>query len=185
MSVMSDAPTSRRTILRSGLLAVGALAGLVGLGRIVARPQLGMAVQAPTGLTEIKLYGREWSMSAPGLRRGDLPTRGQQVSVTGILATTLEGEPAGAFFATVAHLDNATDHGPFASVQMESHTFQLGDGALIGMGSTTPGERGVFAVVGGTGRYLGATGSYVALQNPVEIGGDGTAEFTFTLNSGR
>jgi len=182
---MSDAPTSRRTILRSGVLAMGALAGMVGLGRLVSRPQLGVAVQTPSGLTEIKLYGRAWSMSAPGLRRGDLPSRGQQVSITGILAMTPEGERAGTFFATVTHLDNAADHGPFAIAQMETHTFQLSDGSLIGMGSTAPGEQGVLAIVGGTGRYLGATGSYLALQNPVEIGGDGTAEFTFTLNSGR
>ena len=182
---MSDAPTSRRAILRSGLLAVGALAGVFGLGRLASRPELGIDVPAPSGLTQIKLYGRAWSMSAPGLRRGDLPQRGQQVSVTGSLSTTLDGEEAGSFFATVTHLDNAADHGRFASVQMETHTFQLPDGSLIGMGSSTPGEQGVFAIVGGTGRYLGATGSYVALQSPLEIGGDGTAEFTFTLNSGR
>ena len=47
-------------------------------------------------------------------------------------------------------------------------------------------KENVFAIVGGTGKYLGVTGSYVARQNPLETGGDGTAEFTLTLQrSGR
>jgi hypothetical protein len=36
-------------------------------------------------------------------------------------------------------------------------------------------------VLGGTGRFTGVTGSYVARQGARELGGDGTAEFRFTL----
>ena len=49
------------------------------------------------------------------------------------------------------------------------------------MGTAAPGAGGVFTILGGSGRYLGATGSYVAEQNPVETGGDGSARFTLTL----
>ena len=37
-------------------------------------------------------------------------------------------------------------------------------------------------MIGGTGRYAGATGSYVARQSLREHGGEGTAEFTLTLD---
>ena len=36
-------------------------------------------------------------------------------------------------------------------------------------------------MLGGTGTYAGATGSYLARQLPRELGGNGTAEFHLTL----
>ena len=57
---------------------------------------------------------------------------------------------------------------------MKQSIFGVGAGAL---GPAT------FAVIGGTGRYSGATGSYVARQSRRELGGDGTAEFTLTLDN--
>lgn len=36
-------------------------------------------------------------------------------------------------------------------------------------------------MIGGTGRYAAARGSYSAHQHPQELGGDGTAEFKFDL----
>jgi hypothetical protein len=50
----------------------------------------------------------------------------------------------------------------------------------MGMGSVEPG-RHAFAVVGGTGRYAGARGAYVASQHLRELGGDGTAHFVLDL----
>ena len=35
--------------------------------------------------------------------------------------------------------------------------------------------------MGGTGRYAGARGTYVARQRRQELGGEGTAEFVLTL----
>jgi hypothetical protein len=182
---MAEAPTTRRAILRSGLLAAGAVAGMLGLTRLVQRPAPVGQITLPAGGTQLKVYGHGWSLSAPGLRRGDLPQRGQQVSVTGRLTEAPEGAEIGTFFGTVTHLDTALDHGPYASMQMETHTFQFSDGTLVGMGTVPSSGEGVFAIVGGTGTYLGATGSYVATQSPVEVGGDGTAEFTLTFTSGR
>jgi hypothetical protein len=70
--------------------------------------------------------------------------------------------------------------GPLAAAFVEQHTLNLGEGTLTGMG-TSQGEESTFAIVGGTGRYAGARGSYVARQLPLEFGGDGTAELVMTI----
>jgi hypothetical protein len=66
---------------------------------------------------------------------------------------------------------------------LEQHTFILDGGTIVGSGAGTQSlEVGdTFAVVGGTGHYAGARGTYVARQRPLQFGGDGTAEFTITL----
>lgn len=86
------------------------------------------------------------------------------------------GEFYSAYFATLAPF-GAT---PFAAAAVEMHTFNLTDGTILGMGSHWDGA-GSYAIVGGTGRYLGASGSYTAKQRPVDLGGDGTAEFVLDL----
>ena len=176
---------SRRAILRHGVLALGALAGVVGLGGAAERVRSGNPLaQAAPGGTTLTLRGSDWHLTASGLRRGELPKRGDLVSVSGSL--NIQGTDAtGSFFASVQHLDSRVGHGPFAAVQQETHTFQLPGGTLFGMGTRIPGTDGAFAIVGGTGSYLGASGSYTAHQSPIETGGDGSALFTITLNSGR
>jgi hypothetical protein len=185
-----DGPgASRRTILRTGVLALGALAGAVGLAglgeriRTGSQPSLDRAI--PGAATSFVLRGTDWHLSAPGLRRGDLPKRGDLVSVSGSLSYEGESAEAGSFAASVQHLDVPGNHGPFAPAQLETHTFRLPDGTLVGMGTTTLDGESVFAIIGGTGRFLGATGSYTAMQSPLETGGDGTAEFRITIHSGR
>jgi hypothetical protein len=59
----------------------------------------------------------------------------------------------------VQHLDVPGNHGPFAPAQLETHTFRLPGGTLVGMGTATPEGESVFAIIGGTGRFPGATGS--------------------------
>ncbi len=177
---------SRRAILRSGLLAVGAFAGVVGLTGIAERMKSGAPLNMDRlGTNTLRLYGSSFHLAASGLRRGDLPKRGDQVSISGVLSHDLGAEPVGAFFASVHHLEGAVTHGPYSAVQLETHTFQLPGGNLIGMGSTTSDGANEYTIVGGTGRFLGVTGSYTSRQSPLETGGDGTAEFTMTLNGGR
>jgi hypothetical protein len=65
----------------------------------------------------------------------------------------------------------------------ELQTFSLEDGLIFGVG-TPPAQgegRAVYAVIGGTGSYAGASGAYVADRRPIDRGGDGTAEFKFTF----
>ena len=81
---------------------------------------------------------------------------------------------------TAAHL---THDSPFAAgaSSLEIHTFALKDGTIHGLGSAARGAEGHFVILGGTGRYAGASGSYVARQSSRELGGNGTAEFHLTL----
>jgi hypothetical protein len=62
------------------------------------------------------------------------------------------------------------------------HTFDLEDGTILGIGASRLDEAD-FAIVGGTGRYAGATGTYSAQQSPRETGGDGTARFTLDIKA--
>jgi hypothetical protein len=70
---------------------------------------------------------------------------------------------------------------PFGVAQVSTSFDILGRGVLFGSGlefrSGQPGS----AVVGGTGNYLGARGTYFGAGAPVELGGDGTIRFTFEL----
>ncbi len=97
-----DGPgASRRTILRTGVLALGALAGAVGLAglgeriRTGSQPSLDRAI--PGAATSFVLRGTDWHLSAPGLRRGDLPKRGDLVSVSGSLSYEGESAEAGSW----------------------------------------------------------------------------------------
>ena len=65
---------------------------------------------------------------------------------------------------------------------LQLQTFDLVDGTILGIGSAGIHEN-PFAIVGGTGRYVGVSGTYVAKQSPTERGGDGTAVFTLTLSA--
>ena len=62
------------------------------------------------------------------------------------------------------------------------HTFDLAEGTILGIGANRL-EDGSYAIVGGTGRYAGASGTYTARQFLRELGGDGTAEFTLNLTA--
>jgi hypothetical protein len=90
-------------------------------------------------------------------------------------------ERVGDFFASYFSLPEASSGGRFAS--LEHHTFTLAGGSIMGTGATRPGldSEDEFAIVGGTGRYAGARGTYIVRQSHQEFGGDGTAVITFKL----
>jgi len=168
---------SRRSILRYGVLALGAVAGVVGLTGAAEKIRAGTL-----SASSLEVSGTDWHLTGIGLQRGEMPKRGDVVTVTGVVSV---GEESGTFRAVVQHLATPDGHGPYATVQQETHTFLLPGGAIFGMGSAAPGADGVYAIVGGTGRYSGASGSYLGRQRPFETGGDGTALFTLNLNPGR
>jgi len=161
--------TTRRGILGRGLML---LTGAAGLGAAGGRFAFGRGRQ-----DSLVLYGRNWRSDR---RVGDLPHDGERISVRGDLSARPGGEAVGEFFAAAFALGGAAH--PAQSERLELHTFKLKDGALFGTG--TAGQReGAFAIVGGTGRYAGAQGTYVARQDHGDVAGSGTAEFVFELRS--
>lgn len=87
------------------------------------------------------------------------------------------------FVAEVTTVEATTpDAGLRATV--EHHVLTFPAGTLVGSGTSGHhGRDGVFAVLGGTGEYAGARGSYTATQRLPHHGGDGTAVFDFTLST--
>jgi hypothetical protein len=157
---MQDVSTtsSRRSLVGRGLaLALGAV-GIGADGAAAAR------AQSPS-TTQLDLYGRGLH-----LRAGDRHTAYGEL---------LDRSRKAVGHFTAAHL--AVDSPFAAAASLEIHTFNLADGTIHGLGSVTRGATGTFVVLGGTGRFAGASGSYTARQGTHELGGDGSAEFHFTL----
>jgi hypothetical protein len=166
--------SSRRGVLGRGLMLA---AGALGLGA-AQRAEAAGSVAPATNATELRLYGRNFHLHAPERRVGQVPEKGDRHSAYGELLARPKGKVVGHF--TAAHL---THDSPFAAgaSSLEIHTFALQDGTIHGLGSVARGAEGHFVILGGTGRYAGAHGSYVARQSSRELGGNGTAEFHLTL----
>jgi hypothetical protein len=172
--VDANETSSRRSLLVRGLVLV---AGALGVG---AARDSGTARAATSGVkgSELRLYGRNFHLHAPSHPAGRVPAGGERHSGYGELLDRPGGKAVGHF--TAAHL---THESPFAAAasSLEIHTFTLSAGTIHGLGAVTRGAEGHFVILGGTGLYAGAHGSYVARQQPRELGGNGTAEFHLTL----
>jgi hypothetical protein len=148
--------TTRRGMVLRGLLLI---AGAVGIGAagMEARTMAGGA----SGDVRLRLRAVRLRSVAPGVQPGSLPGPGDDRLVTATLV-----DSAG---RTVGELRTAL--APGAPDAVEVQRLVLDDGTLVGLG-----ENGDFAVVGGTGRFAGATGSYVTRP-----GDDDELELVFDL----
>lgn len=165
--------STRASLLkRLGFLATGALGGGIAVRAAQGGDETPAPVTAPTRTTrELQLYGREWRLQRPGVEFGKLPTAGDPVLPAGVIVDG-RGREVGRFHAAALQSAEA----------FHLHTFELQEGTIHGIGPGTL-DAGSYAVVGGTGRFAGASGTYEARQFLRELGGDGTAEFTFNLSS--
>jgi hypothetical protein len=146
------------------LLAAGAL----GIGYAAREATDSESAAAPKLRgRKLVLYGRDMKLHSPHRVPGELPPAGDRPTPHGRLVDRRE-RSLGSFSS--ASLP--------AAAALELHTFELGDGSIFGVGAGTA-ERATFAVIGGTGRYAGATGSYVARRSLR----DGTAEFRLNLDT--
>jgi hypothetical protein len=170
----------RRSVLKWAALGATALAGGVAAGAIVEGgvPALGERVAGTEAGQRLQLSGR--SFRVLGLARGQLPVPGTQLALVGELLGR-GGRKLGEFYSTSIYVGAPHGAGEAAASYVETHHFNLPGGSLIGSGTWHVSGTSRFAIVGGTGRYAGATGTYEAVQRPVEMGGDGTASFTIDL----
>jgi hypothetical protein len=161
-------------VLKRIALVAGGAVGLAYAGRETLGSETHAAATAPTNgkTATLVLQARDYHLAVPGSVPGELPPAGVEPVPSGRIVDG-KGKTLGSFSAAnLAGVGSA----------MQLHTFHLGDGTILGIGAAGQHDS-PFAIVGGTGRFAGASGTYVAKQSPREHGGDGTAEFTLTLSA--
>jgi hypothetical protein len=165
---------ARRKLLRRGALGAASIAAVaVAAGATTtnnaARPSI-------TGSTTMRFLGRGFHVDATS---GKVPTKGERYSVYGELTNGV-GEKVGEFFSQNVGVDSPFQLTGEGTGAFEIHTLSLNGGTIVGVGVGGGRERN-FAIVGGTGKYTGARGSYLARQDTYGLGGDGKAEILLTL----
>lgn len=176
--------TSRRTLISRGLMlfagAVGA--GVAGAGALTPRAVRAPAAsaqpasapaalaQAPSaGPVSLPLFVRNVRFTQPAIKSGTVADGAETRSPYGALVDD-EDSPLGTFSGGVL---------PGSGGQIAVQRFTFADGMLIGMGSGGLQDQ-EYAVVGGTGRYAGASGSYTTRIQPGDVGRD--VEFLITIS---
>jgi hypothetical protein len=174
-TTQGTASTRASLLKKLGLLAGGALGAGVAVRGLGTGDEAVAVAAAPTAKTKttrtMTLYGRDWRLARPGVAFGKLAAAADPALPTGRIVDAKERE-LGQFKAAALPGVGA----------FHLHTFELAEGTILGIGANKLDE-GSYAIVGGTGRYAGASGTYTARQFLRELGGDGTAEFTLNLNA--
>ena len=164
---------ARRKLLKRGALGAASIAAVaVAAGATTssaARP-------SPSGSSTMRLLGRGWHVDA---KDGKVPLKGERFTVYGEL-TDAKGDKVGEFFSQNVGVDSPFQITGEGTGAFEIHTLTLPGGTIVGVGVGGGTERS-YAIVGGTGKYAGARGSYLARQNTYGLGGDGKAEILLTL----
>lgn len=174
----------RREALKRGLTLIAYAAGVGAATEASAAQVLSPASDPPRSPRTLTLHGRNWRITSQDLKRGQLPKEGDRMLSRGEL---VDGAPTGRklghFFATYYRLSNPGKVPISEPGSLELHTFVLPEGTIIGSGTANAAidSEGHFAIIGGTGRFEGARGSYTAQQSYRELGGDGKATFNLTL----
>ena len=166
--------TGRRTVLKRGFFAAAA-AGAAALAIRPGDQRPALAAVPIGGGKTIELFGRGWHSDTK-----NVPSKGDSYSVYGELITSPEGDKCGEFYAACMAIDSPFQVTGQGIGSLEIHTLVLAEGSIVAMGAGGGVERS-FAIVGGTGKYTGARGSYTANQDTYGLGGSGTAAFKLKL----
>lgn len=165
----------RRAILKRGAIGAASVAAVaVAAGAVT--PSRAAERTAPIGSQTIRLIGRGWHADTA---KATLPGKGDRFGVYGELYEP-SGDKAGEFFSSSVGVDSPFQITGEGVGTFEIHTLSLAGGTIVGVGIGGGTERS-YAIVGGTGKYAGARGSYLARQDTYGLGGDGKAELLLTL----
>jgi hypothetical protein len=160
-----SAQTSRRELLTRAGLVAGA-AGVVGAAGVAAT---GITSSGPRAVPRV-IHGADWRVVRPGVAAGTLPSMDSVALPAGRLVDAT-GATVGAFQSSIL---------PSSGLGMQLHRLELAGGTLNAVGPATLGDA-TYAVIGGTGQFAGASGSYHLEQQPAPSGG--TARFTFDITT--
>lgn len=170
---------SRRSLLKRSLVLA---AGAVGIGAAARDSRAGLPLPVGDGAQTLKLHGRHWRIDTPGRGPGEAIRLGDHAALSGELLDRPGGSVLGRLYGSRLAVEAVPGGKSRADAGVEVHTFVFPKGTIVGMGTSLPGGA-TFAIVGGTGVYAGAHGSYVATQRLREHGGNGTADITMTLRA--
>jgi hypothetical protein len=133
------------------------------------------------GRAPLALTGTGFDVSAPDFAGGTLPAPGQRLLTSGVLLDA-SGAPAGQVVGAYVQLVPFGQAGPTDPVSLLDEVLVLADGTICGRGLATADLTApvTFAVTGGTGRYAGMSGAWTGAQQFLSLGGDGSAQVTFT-----
>jgi len=174
--------TNRRDAVKRALALLGVAAGIGAASKAAA-----FAQDDPPEIKQgqqVVLHARRLRISSQDFRRGEIPQSGiRMLAKAEIVVDASNSRKVGDFFASYYRINTAGKVAHDEPGSLEHHTFILPEGNIFGSGVATSGRDsdGQFAIIGGTGRYVGARGSYTARQSHVDFGGDGTATFSLTL----
>jgi Dirigent-like protein len=186
-----DGPRSpkRRSLLRRGVVLLAGAVGLVTAeqrmgGQVVAAPSR-QEPAAPFQSTTLKLYGRRWRPQPQAHLLGRRSEGGDHIVGYGELLEAPDGALVGRFCTNGFCPDFPLGHTLAASPTIEFQTLTLNGGTLFGMAAADPdaGSEKTYAILGGTGRFAGARGTYAARMTSAEPFGRGTVEFILTLTA--
>ena len=174
--------TQRRTLLQRGaaLLAGGvALAGTArwsGIHPAMQSPHRGDpgAASPPTATppNTLTLYAR--------LRPAAAPDAHGRMVASGDLLDGPDGEPIGTFYSNAFCAASPFGGPQAAASNLAFQVLQLKDGTLFGIGAGDEPGGTAAAIVGGTNRFAGRSGSFVQRSIASSIGDD-VREFTITF----
>ena len=152
---------ANRGTSRRGLLGTWAMvaAGALGLGA-AARAEVAVPSRRESARSKPTSSASTVATSTACPRRagpGEVPVKGERHSAYGELLDRPSGKVVGHFTRGAPHARLAVRGG---ASSLEIHTFALNDGTIHGSASAARGADGHFVILGGTGRYAGAPGSY-------------------------
>ena len=165
----------RRTILKRGAIGAASVAALAVAATATQSSAKSLTSHKTDGATQMRLVGRSWHTDATK----SLPRKGDRYAVYGELHDG-SGTKVGEFFSQNVGVDSPFQITGEGVGTFEIHTLTLPGGTIVGVGVGAGRERS-YAIVGGTGKYTGARGSYLARQDTMGLGGSGTAELLLTL----
>jgi hypothetical protein len=163
----------RRTLLQRGLVL---LTGVFGMGAAARTAESAVAPKKEAG--KITLYGR----------RGQAPSRlpgrtTERLVRSGDLLDGPEGKRIGQFFSSGFCMETPLGPEVAAPSNLEFQTFSLPEGTLFGIGAAGGRGERTLAILGGTGRFASARGSYVEREVGPALPGREAVEFVLTINA--
>src|SRR5690348_1152194 len=148
--------TKRRTLLQRGMALLAGGAAIAGGARwaMAASPP----ASPPNSLT---LFARKRPVVGMPSMFGPVPAADGRMVASGELLDAPDGNAIGTFYTNSFGVQSPFGGQTVAASGLEFHVLQLKDGTLFSIGSGTDDAGGVrpLAVVGGTDRFAGKSGS--------------------------